>query len=308
MRKQIFIGTRGSELALWQANWIKSLFQEIHPDVNIELRIIKTKGDKILDVPLAKVGGKGLFVKEIETALLEKTIDIAVHSMKDMPAEIPDGLCLGAITQRENPQDVLISRNGYVLSDLPKQSTIGTSSLRRSSQLLHHRPDLNIVSLRGNLNTRLKKLKTENLDAIVLAAAGVLRLGLQDQISEYIDIGTMLPAVGQGALGVEIRSDDTDIVPTIQQLNDHKTYAAVSAERAFLHQLDGGCQVPIGAFASVDNQALCIQGMVASLDGNPILKQTLNGQPEQAVQLGQSLASQLLDQGAKEILDTIYKS
>ncbi|MBF0451587.1 MAG: hydroxymethylbilane synthase [Candidatus Magnetomorum sp.] len=306
MRKQIIIGTRGSVLALWQARWVQSRLQEIHPTVRVELCIIKTKGDKILDVPLAMVGGKGLFVKEIETALLEQQIDLAVHSMKDMPSDIPDGLCLGAITRRENPQDVLISRKGQQLSELPENASIGTSSLRRSSQLLHHRPDLTIVPLRGNLDTRLKKLNTENLDAIVLAAAGVIRLGLENQITEYIHTDRMIPAVGQGALGIEIRSDDTDMISSISQLNDDQTHAAVSAERAFLHQLEGGCQVPIGAYARVENQTLCIQGMVAGLTGAPLLKHALTGEPAQAVQLGESLAAQLLKQGAKEILDNIY--
>ncbi|KPA19640.1 porphobilinogen deaminase [Candidatus Magnetomorum sp. HK-1] len=306
MKKKIIIGTRGSVLALWQARWVQSCLQKIHPECNVDLCIIKTKGDKILDVPLAKVGGKGLFVKEIETALLEKQIDLAVHSMKDMPSEIPEGLCLGAITKRENPQDVLISRNGHVLSNLPEKARVGTSSLRRSSQLLNHRPDLTIIPLRGNLDTRLKKLETENLDAIILAAAGVIRLELESRISEFIDTDLMVPAVGQGALGIEIRSDDTHMVSTIGKLNDIETNAAVSAERAFLHQLDGGCQVPIGAFARVKNQTLHIQGMVAGLTGTPLLKHELSGTTDQAVQLGISLASKLMKQGAKEILDNIY--
>ena len=307
MKKKIIIGTRGSILALWQARWVQSCLQKIYPDCSVDLLIIKTKGDKILDVPLAKVGGKGLFVKEIETALLEKEIDLAVHSMKDMPSEIPEGLCLGAITKRENPHDVLISRKGHSLSDLPKNASIGTSSLRRSSQLLHQRPDLKIVPLRGNLDTRLKKLETEKLDAIILAAAGVIRLELENRITEYINTSIMVPAVGQGALGIEIRSDDTFMTSTMNQLNDINTNSAVSAERSFLHQLDGGCQVPIGAYAKVENNSLHIQGMVAGLTGNPLLKYELSGPPEKAVQLGIDLASQLMQQGAKELLDNIYQ-
>jgi len=213
MEKTIKIGTRGSRLALWQANWVKSAITSINPSLSVDLIIIKTKGDKILDVPLAKVGGKGLFVKEIEEALLDGRIDLAVHSMKDMPAEIPPGLCIGAVPERETPNDVLISKNGLLFSELISGSKVGTSSLRRSAQLLHARPDLVILPLRGNLDTRLKKLETENMDAIILAAAGVKRLNFESRITEYIDENVMLPAVGQGALCIEIRENDTEIEP-----------------------------------------------------------------------------------------------
>jgi hydroxymethylbilane synthase len=302
MKTQIKIGTRGSALALWQAKWVQAQLQNIYPDSHVHLQIIKTKGDKILDVPLAKIGGKGLFVKEIETALLNKEIDLAVHSMKDMPSEIPLGLCLGAITQRENPQDVLISKNGLDLNSMPKTARIGTSSLRRSSQLLHAYPELQIVPLRGNLDTRMKKLNTENLDAIILAAAGVIRLGLKERITSYFDTNLILPAVGQGALGIEMRQDDPLMKQAMDQLDDFETHVAVKAERAFLHQLEGGCQVPIAAYATVNNQTLSITGMVAGLSGQPLLRHEISGHTDQAISLGQTLAKKLLEQGAKDIL------
>jgi len=305
MKSKIIIGTRGSTLALWQAKWVQSRLQEIFPDTLIDFQIIKTKGDKILDVPLAKIGGKGLFVKEIETALLNKEIDLAVHSMKDMPSEMPLGLCLGAITTRENPQDVLISREKLDLKSLPKTARIGTSSLRRSSQLLHAYPDFQIVPLRGNLDTRLKKLDSENLDAIVLAAAGVIRLGLESRITSYFDTSLILPAVGQGALGIEIREDDTRMQEAMHYLDDFETHTSVKAERAFLYQLEGGCQVPIAAYATVSRQNMHLTGMVAGLSGQPLLRDEISGSTDQAVVLGQSLAKKLLEQGAKDILAQI---
>ena len=305
MKAEINIGTRGSALALWQARWVQARLQDIYPDSHVNLHIIKTKGYKILDVPLAKIGGKGLFVKEIETALLNNEIDLAVHSMKDMPSEIPDGLCLGAITKRENPQDVLISRNGLDLNNLQKNARIGTSSLRRSSQLLHAYPDFQIVPLRGNLDTRLKKLNSENLDAIILAAAGVIRLGLKERITSYFDTQMILPAVGQGALGIEIRQDDLFMRKAMNQLDDFKTHVAVKAERAFLHQLEGGCQVPIAAYGTVNNQSLNLTGMVAGLIGQPLLRDEISGHTDQANSLGKTLAQKLLEQGAKDILAQI---
>jgi len=305
MSAVINIGTRGSALALWQARWVQSCLEQIFPDKSVQLQVIKTKGDKILDVPLAKIGGKGLFVKEIETALLNKDIDLAVHSMKDMPSEIPDGLCLGAITKREDPRDVFISRDGSDLNVLTKTARIGTSSLRRSSQLLHAYPHLQIIPLRGNLDTRLKKLDSENMDAIVLAAAGVIRLGLKARITSYFDTSFILPAVGQGALGIEVREDDPLMQEAMHQLDDFETNVAVTAERAFLHQLEGGCQVPIAAHATVNNQILHLTGMVAGLSGQPLLRENISGHTDHAVSLGQSLAQQLLEQGAKEVLAQI---
>lgn len=305
MKKSIKIGTRGSKLALWQANWVKSAITSINPSLSVDLIIIKTKGDKILDVPLAKVGGKGLFVKEIEEALLSRRIDIAVHSMKDMPAEIPDGLCIGAIPKRENPKDVLISNNGLLFSELKSGSRVGTSSLRRSAQLRHARPDLVILPLRGNLDTRLKKLETENMDAIILAAAGVKRLNFESRITEYFDENVMLPAVGQGALCIEIRENDTEIEPIVAALDHQKTRSAVMGERAFSNRLEGGCQVPIAALGKIEKNIFTMSGLVADIDGKILIKKTLSGPVEESETIGVKLADSLLSMGAKKILENI---
>ncbi len=306
MEKQtIRIGTRGSALALWQANWVKTAIEQIDPQFNAELVIIKTKGDKILDVPLAKVGGKGLFVKEIEEALLDNRIDLAVHSMKDMPSEIPPGLCIGAVPEREVVNDVLITLDGCRLDGLKNGARVGTSSLRRAAQLLHARPDFNIVSLRGNLNTRIKKLESQNLDAVILAAAGVKRLGLENKISQYLDIEIMLPAVGQGALCIETRIDDNKTAPVNQALNDDQTKTVVLGERAFLHRLEGGCQVPIAAHGKLDGDLFHITGLVAETDGSLILKETVSGPKSQSGQTGILLAEKLLSLGARGILDKV---
>jgi hydroxymethylbilane synthase len=299
------IGTRASKLALWQANWVKSALIEAYPQQNIELVTITTKGDKILDIPLAKVGGKGLFVKEIEQALLDGRIDIAVHSMKDMPAEIPAGLCIGAIPAREDPADVLISNNGLHFSELKQGAVIGTSSLRRGAQIRHARPDIVIVPLRGNVETRLKKLQTENLDAVVLAAAGIKRLNLEHRITEYLNSDIMLPAVGQGALGIEIRQNDPDVQPMITALDDPHTHAIVTGERAFLNHLGGSCQVPIAGHGVINRNTFNLTGLVADLDGSRILKGTLSGSIDSTETIGISLAQQLLDQGADNILEQL---
>jgi len=305
MKASLKIGTRASKLALWQANWVKSALIETYPRQKIELVTIKTKGDKILDVPLAMVGGKGLFVKEIEQALLNGRIDIAVHSMKDMPAEIPAGLCIGAIPTREDPADVLISKNGLHLSDLKQNSVIGTSSLRRGAQIRHARPDIVIAPLRGNVETRLKKLQTENLDAVVLAAAGVKRLNLEHRITEYLDFDIMLPAVGQGALGIEIRQNDPNIQPMITALDDPHTRAIVRGERAFLNRLGGSCQVPIAGHGVMTRNTFNLTGLVADLDGSRILQASLSGSADSTETIGISLAQQLLDQGADKILEQL---
>ena len=304
--KTIKIGTRGSKLALWQANWVKSALNAGNTSIAVELVPIKTRGDKILDVPLAKVGGKGLFVKEIEDALLNGRIDLAVHSMKDMPSEIPDGLCVGAIPEREIPQDVLISKKGLLLHDLMPGARIGTSSLRRSAQLLHARPDLVILPLRGNLDTRLKKLETENLDAIILAAAGVKRLGLENRITEYLDENVMLPAVGQGALCIEIRQNDPEIEPIIAALNHQETWTVVMGERAFLNRLEGGCQVPIAAHGKLEKNTFTLCGLVAAVDGTTIIKETLSGPEDSSESIGVNLANRLLSMGAKTIMENLY--
>lgn len=304
----IRIGTRGSQLALWQANWVQKAIAQQRPDLDIELMIIKTTGDKILDVPLAKVGGKGLFVKEIEEALIDGRIDLAVHSMKDMPAQLPPGLSIGAVPARENPMDALIVEDASSFENLPKGACVGTSSLRRSAQLLHLRPDLSIEPLRGNLDTRLKKLSTTHLDAIVLAAAGLKRLGLADRISETLEPHIMLPAVGQGALCIESRIDDEKTASILSSLDDADTHTAVTAERAFLSRLEGGCQVPIAGHAVIgkDNR-LTMTGLVAELDGSRMIREEVIGPCDQAEKMGRELAELLLSKGAASILEGLVQ-
>lgn len=316
MRNKIIIGTRGSKLALWQAEWVQAELKKLHPDLDIELEKIKTTGDKILDVPLAKVGGKGLFVKEIEEALLREEVDIAVHSMKDVPTDFPKGLHLAVICKREDPRDAFIvpvhgSRfTVHGFRDLPKGATIGTSSLRRSCQLLSIRPDLKIEQLRGNLDTRLRKLDEGQFDAIILAAAGVKRLGWAERITEILPSEVSLPAIGQGAIGIECRIGDDFINNLIAPLNHHETSICVRAERAFLKRLEGGCQVPIAAYARIISQEvnskLIIDGLVGSISGDKIIKGHIEGKPEEAENLGTKLAEDLLCRGAKEILDEVY--
>lgn len=302
MADTIKIGTRGSNLALWQAHWVKSEIEANNPKMGVEIVIIKTKGDKILDVPLAKVGGKGLFVKEIEQALLEGAIDLAVHSMKDMPAEIPAGLTIGAVPDRENPLDVFISANHVPLKDLPQGAVVGTSSLRRSSQLKHVRPDVNIKTLRGNIETRLRKLDSGDYDAIVLAAAGVLRMKYDDRITEFLPEDTLLPAVGQGALCIEIRQDDPRVETVVSALNHPATRQVVTGERAFLHRLEGSCQVPVAAYGLVQGETYTLTGLVADLDGSCVVKESISGPISQSAELGITLAETLLDRGANTIL------
>jgi hydroxymethylbilane synthase len=306
MRKHIKIGTRASMLALAQSNWIKDQIEAHHRDVKVDLVKIITKGDKILDVPLAKVGGKGLFVKEIEEALLSNQVDLAVHSMKDVPTELPDELHLGIITKREDPRDALISNDYSSLADLPNRAKIGTSSLRRKSQLFALRPDLVIEDLRGNLDTRLKKLDNKQYDAIILAAAGLNRLNLADRATAFFEPEQMLPAIGQGAVGIELRKSDTDLFEGISFLEDYSTQVTVRAERAFLQRLEGGCQVPIGAFARLDSNQIIMSGLIASIDGKQILKEESTDTVENSELLGKRIAEKLLAQGGKEILNTVY--
>jgi len=303
MPKTIHIGTRGSRLALWQANWVKTALESRHTSLSAELVVIKTTGDKILDAPLAKVGGKGLFVKEIEASLLNGRIDLAVHSMKDMPAAIPAGLCIGAVPERETPVDVLISRNGIQLADLKTGARLGTGSLRRAAQLKHVRPDIVIVPLRGNLETRLRKLETEDLDAIVLAAAGIKRLGFENRVSEYLNESVMLPAVGQGALCIEIREDDSEIKECVGALDHKETHAAVLGERAFLNRLEGSCQVPVAGFGRHIGNSYVLQGLVADIEGDTVIRDSLSGDMAESEKIGVTLADRLLGKGAKEILD-----
>jgi hydroxymethylbilane synthase len=307
MSYELTIGTRGSQLALHQANWVKDKLIEAHPGLKVTLIKIKTTGDKVQDAPLAKIGGKGLFVKEIEEALLQKRIDLAVHSIKDVPTELPQGLHLSVITEREDPRDVFISRDGKALKDLPQKAKIGTSSLRRQAQLLHFRSDLELVSLRGNLETRLKKLKTMNLDGIVLAMAGMKRLGLEEKITEVIPLEISLPAIGQGALGIETRMNDEKVEKQIRFLNDKDSWITISAERAFLKTLEGGCQVPIAAFARISGATLQIDGLVGTVDGKRLIGHYRKGPIEKAELLGIELAEALLEKGAREILSEVYQ-
>ena len=306
MRKQIRIGTRASALALWQAEWVKSELEKRYPGVTVTLMKIKTTGDKILDVPLAKVGGKGLFVKEIEEAMLENEIDIAVHSMKDVPTFFPDGLHLSCITKREDARDALLSRNNVAFKDLPKGANVGTSSLRRQAQLMSLRPDFVIHQLRGNVGTRLQKLKEGKFDAIILAAAGVKRLGLEANVSEYLSPEISLPAIGQGALGIECRVDDRELNDMIAFFNHTDSRTCVTGERALLRRLEGGCQVPIACYGQVKNGKLTLIGLVGSVDGKRIVKDSIEGEPEKAEKLGVVLAEKLLSQGADVILREVY--
>jgi len=305
MNNSIRIGTRGSKLALWQANWVKTVLEKKFPSTPVELNIIKTRGDKILDVPLAKVGGKGLFVKEIEEALLARRIDIAVHSMKDMPADIPQGLCIGAVPERENPVDVFISRSGAKFNELAAGSVIGTSSLRRGAQLRHARPDIAIRPMRGNLDTRLKKLESENFDALVLAAAGVKRLNLEHKITEYLSPAIMLPAIGQGALCIEIRRDDALVGPMVATLDHAPTRAVVAGERAFLNRLEGGCQVPIAGNGRIHEKQFILTGLVAEVDGSRVIKEEKSGPLDSVETIGTELAEGLLSRGADKILQKL---
>ncbi|MBI4844822.1 MAG: hydroxymethylbilane synthase [Nitrospirae bacterium] len=307
-KKNIVIATRGSMLALWQAEWIKSELEKLSGGVTVGLKKIKTTGDKILDVPLAQVGGKGLFVKEIEEALLDRSADLAVHSMKDVPTELPAGLHLSAITKREDPRDALIARPGISgIKGLPQGAHVGTSSLRRMCQLLSIRPDIRITQLRGNVDTRIRKLDEGKFDAIILAAAGVKRLGYSGRVTEMIPVETSLPAIAQGAVGIECRVDDGFINELVSKLDHHETAVCVRAERAFLKRLEGGCQVPIAGHAVLEKGGkLVMTGLVGSLSGEIIIKERISGEPENAGALGISLANTLLAKGADKILAEVY--
>lgn len=306
--KEIRIGTRGSPLALWQANWVKENLSQAYPQLRISLVGIRTKGDKLVDVSLAKVGGKGLFVKEIEEKLLVGRIDLAVHSMKDVPVQLPKGLHIQSIPLRDDPGDVLISRNHLTLEELPRGAKIGTSSLRRRAQLLSYRPDLSIVPLRGNVDTRVRKLRTMDLDAVVLAAAGVKRMKLEERISQSISPEVCLPAIGQGALGIETRVDDDEVNQYLSLLDHEPSHLSVRAERAYLGRLGGGCQVPIAGLGTVsDDGMLALRGLVGSLDGRKLIKGMMEGEAGKALELGIALAEDLLSRGADEILREIYE-
>ena len=301
--KTIRIGTRDSLLAMWQAEWVKSQLTDFYPHLQFELVPMKTKGDKILDVPLSKIGDKGLFTKELEQGLLSDKLDMAVHSLKDMPTLLPSGLTISTFCEREEPRDVFLSKNGISLEDLPTGAIIGTSSLRRKSQLKHYRPDFEFMDLRGNLQTRWKKLAESNMDGIVLAAAGVKRLGWEDRITQILPEDMMLSAVGQGSIAIEIVEQRSDIQELLSQLNHFETEQAVRAERALMRKLEGGCQVPIGALAQVVNGQIILRGMVASLDGVRLIKAEAVGTDPEAV--GIEVAERLVELGATAILAEI---
>lgn len=305
MKAELKIGTRQSLLALWQSNFIAGELRKEYPNCEVTLKKIVTKGDRILDVPLAQIGGKGLFTKEIEEELLDGTVDLAVHSLKDMPTVLPEGLCLTVITSRANVGDAFVSNKYNSFAELPQGAVLGTSSLRRRAQLLAARPDLKIVDLRGNVDTRLRKLDEGNMDAIILAAAGLQRLGHGDRIKEIIPTSVCLPAVGQGALAIECRTDNTEVREMLAFLNDKATKQATDAERAFLGLVEGGCQVPIGVHAEVQDNEIKIEAIIASLDGSTVLRNTISGDAEKAVELGQKLGHQMLSEGGHDILATI---
>lgn len=305
MKANLIIGTRQSLLALWQSNHIASLLRKQYPDCQVTLKKIVTKGDRILDVPLAQIGGKGLFTKEIETELLDGTVDLAVHSLKDMPTVLPEGLCLTAITTRANVGDAFVSNKYASFSELPQGAVLGTSSLRRKAQLLAVRPDLKIVDLRGNVDTRLRKLDEGQMDAIILAAAGLERLGHADRIREIIPTAVCLPAVGQGALAIECLSDNKEVRDMLAFLNNLPTKQATDAERAFLGLIEGGCQVPIGVHAEVENDNVKIEAVIASLDGSKVLRNNITGPAANAADLGRKLGQQMLAEGGEQILADI---
>ena len=306
MPRTVRIGTRGSVLALTQTRWVESRIKAQHPDCATELVIIKTTGDKLKDMPLAKVGGKGLFIKEIEEALLAGEVDLAVHSLKDMPAEMPAGCRLGAVPLREDWRDAFISNTYATLTAVPAGGKIGTGSLRRRVQILHRRPDLSVVHLRGNVDTRLRKLTDEGLDAIILAAAGLNRLGLGHIPKALLSGADMLPAISQGALGLEVRMADAQTRELIAFLDDPVTHSAVRAERAFLARLEGGCVVPVAGLAQVQDNSLTFKALIGDLEGRRLIRGDITGPPAEADALGRSLAERLLDQGGREILAQIY--
>lgn len=300
------IGTRGSRLALAQSGWVKAQVEARHRDVEVTLVRIRTTGDRILDAPLSKVGGKGLFVKEIEEALLRKEVDLAVHSMKDVPAELPDGLEIAVVPEREDPRDAFVSERYARMKDLPRAAVVGTSSLRRAAQLLRSRPDLEVVPLRGNVDTRIRKMKEGGLGALILAAAGMNRMGLSAMIRHPIPFLEMLPAIGQGALGLEVRRGDESVIERIGFLHHQGTALTVRAERAFLKELQGGCQVPIAGHARLDGDQLSLEGLVAGLDGKEMIRDLSTGPKESPEAVGIGLATRVLAAGADRILARVY--
>ena len=307
---KIIIGTRGSELALWQSNHVATLFREKLPSMRIEIKKIKTSGDKILDVALSKIGDKGLFTKELDNALIANEIDIAVHSLKDIPTVIPDELCIAAILEREDVRDVFIPNPGKPrirLIDVPRGAEIATGSLRRRCQLLNHRPDIQIVDVRGNLNTRIEKLKKSPWYGMILAYAGVFRLGWKEMIGEILPTSFMLPAVGQGAIGIIVRKDNKAIIPIVKLLNHQSTHIATTAERAMLRHLEGGCQIPIGAHGILTGNELTLHAIVGDINGTKVIRDSITGSSDDSDHIGVQLGDRLLEQGADKILDEIRK-
>jgi hydroxymethylbilane synthase len=300
------IATRKSPLALWQAEFVADQLRSLHPGLQVELVKMTTQGDKILDSPLAKIGGKGLFVKELEKSLMDGITDIAVHSMKDVPVELPDGLHLPVICVREDPQDAFVSTRFKTLKELPQGARVGTSSLRRQCQIRQQRPDLVILDLRGNVGSRLEKLDRGDYDAIILAAAGLRRLGLAERVTQLLDTTLMLPAIGQGAVGIECRSADSATLALLKPLDHAETHIRVLAERAMNHRLEGGCQVPIAGYAELTGDSLHLRALVGSPDGKRMVRGDINGPANQAATLGVTLAEDLLARGAREILDEVY--
>jgi len=305
MKRNITIGTRGSQLALYQARKVKATLEDLFPEITVELEIIKTKGDKILDVALSKIGDKGLFTKEIENALIDGTADIAVHSLKDLPTTLPEGLKLGAVLERGEFRDALVSKHGKKLSEMGAGDIIATSSLRRQAGLMKMNNQIIIKDIRGNVNSRLQKMEDGYCDAMIMAAAGLQRLGLDRYITEIIDPEIIVPAVSQGAIAIEIRMNDPEIELLMQKINHTETWNAIVAERAFLAHLEGGCQIPLGCFSKVENGLLTMNGFVASLDGKKFINETISGDIGKGAELGVQMAEKMLARGAKEILDQI---
>lgn len=306
---KVRIGTRGSKLALWQTEFVRRKLSDVFPDVEFEVKVIKTKGDKILDSPLSKIGDKGIFTREIEIELLNREIDIAVHSLKDLPTKLPEGLIIGAVTEREDVRDVLISKDNLKLAELPKEAVIATGSLRRRAQLLHFRSDFKFVDLRGNIDTRFRKFDESNWDAMVLAFAGVRRMNYEGRIAELISTDIVLPAVGQGAIAIEVREDDVKIFDLVKRINHIETELATRSERALLRRLEGGCQVPIGAFAVVNDGKIKISAMISNFDGTFFVRDSIEGFVSNDVEeLGFELAEKLLEQGGARILEGIKRS
>lgn len=305
MKKEIIIGTRKSELALCQTRYISKMIQQNFPDLHIKEERLLSKGDRILDVPLAKIGGKGLFTKELENALLEGKIDCAVHSLKDMPVKLPQGLIIAAVSERFDARDAFISTKYKDLNDLPLGASIGTSSLRRKAQLLKKRPDLKIIDLRGNINTRLQKLQDGQYDAIILAVAGLKRLGLHKHITSFISLDDVLCAAGQGILAIETRKDHTEMLDILKTIQNTPSFYAMQAERAFLNYLEGGCQAPMAVHATVQEDVIIIEGLIASLDGKIIYREKMKDSPTKASELGEKLAKKILKQGGLTLLQSM---